>query len=161
MKITKLEPVFSMSNVRGSRVVNPHKLNFSFYFSGNDGNKHSIRVKPIFDPEHMRIGNAGTLELSGNWNYIPGKNDKNVSSKQITIMKKFFKNYIVIFCLVWEGLVDETSASDYFEGYSNLHDFISSLDFYDSYKNQLDNIHDIKSLEAFCRSNNVVNMYGN
>lgn len=161
MKITKLEPVFGMSNVRGNRVVNPHKLPFSFYFSGNDGNKHSIRVKPIFDPEHMRIHNAGNLELSGSWEYTPGINDKNVSSKNIKQMKAFFKKYIAIFCLVWDNLVDETSASDYFEGYINIKEFIKSIDFYDEHKAELDSISSIVELERFCRENKLVNFYGN
>ena len=81
------EDIFAMSNIRGRYVVNPNKLDFSFYFSPGSGVDHSIRVKPVFNPEKLKLSMTGTLKLCDDWEYVRGKDDSSVSEKDIRKMK--------------------------------------------------------------------------
>ena len=155
------EAILCMSNVRGNSVKYPHKLPFSFYFSGRTGIKHDIRVKPVFDPERLIVSEAGTLKLSDDWNYIPGPNDRNVSKHQIRMMKEFFKEYIVLFCAVWDLQLQDGLVEDFFRGLVYIHELIQDLSFYNDYKSELDNINTVEELDKFCRDNNLVNFRGN
>ena len=149
------------ANVRGKKIkVGSGKQPFSFYFSGKNSN-HGIRVKPIFNPDKMLASKAGTLKLCDDWEYTPGEDDKDVSSKQVEDMKGFFREYLVLFCAVWEEQLDDPSLQDYFEGEISLHELIQQLSFYEDYKEDLDQISDVDSLETYCFKNGLVNLYGN
>lgn len=150
-----------MSNIRGKHVKHLSKLSFSFYFSGKDGVSHGPRVKPSFNPDKLRIDKAGTLKLCDDWKYVPGKDDQNVSIRQIREMKEFFQVYIVLFCLVWDLQLSDPVVQDYFEGDISFHEMLEDLDFYEEYKEDLDHTDNIFELENFCRDNNLVNFYGN
>jgi len=50
---------------------------------------------------------------------------------------------------------------DYFEGRIGFDEMLQDLDFYDEYKDELSRIHDIQSMESFCREKDLVNLYGN
>ena len=68
--LNEKEVLFEMSNMRGRYVKNPHKLNFSFYFSSKDAVEgkdlvHGLRVKPVFNPEKISVSKVGTLKLHG------------------------------------------------------------------------------------------------
>ena len=146
--------VFAMSNIRGNKVRVEDPLPFSFFYSPKMSS-HGPRVKPVFDPQKMRIENAGTLKLCDNWRYIPGKND-NPSDKQIEEMKAFFRKYLVVFLLVWDNLVDEPDADEYFKGEITLQEFIACLDFYQDNKEVLDSVKTIGQLEDVCREFNLL-----
>lgn len=154
------EDIFAMSNVLGKFIKVEKNVPFSFYYSPRNSS-HGPRVKPVLNAEKMRISEAGTLALCEDWEFIPGPNDKRASRSIVEEMKQFFKKYLVLFLLVWEGLADDPILGYYLEGRLELADFIKSLDFYEEYKNDLDNIVDVQELEAFCRSHNLVNFYGN
>ena len=158
--ITPTDSVLCMSNVRGRKIQNPHPMPFSFYFSAKEG-QHSIRVKPVFNPTKMNTSTVGTLKLCDDWEYIPGPDDKSISSKKIREMKDFFREYLVLFCAVWDIQIDDGDVYDYFVGDITFDEMLQSFKFYEDYKDDLDQIHDIKSLESFCRRNNIVNMHGN
>lgn len=158
--------LFEMSNVRGSKVKNPHKLDFSFYFStkraiDNKDNVHGIRVKPIFNPETMNTGDVGTLQLHGNWEYIPGKQDEHISSKKIKDMKEFFKYYKTLFCAVWELELEQDVLYDYFRGIINFKELITEFNFYNKYKKDLDNISTLDELTEFIKNSNLFNLWDN
>lgn len=157
---TELQDILCMSNIRGRKVQIPHKLPFSFYFSGKN-RSHGIRVKPIFNPDSMISNKAGNLELHGDWKYTPGKDDKRVSEHAIQLMKQFFRTYLVLFAAVWDFQLPDTTVQDYFEGEISLQDLVSDLDFYRDYKQELNNITTIEELEDFCREYNLVNLHGN
>lgn len=150
--------IFCMSNIRGNKVVVPHKLPFSFYFSERESS-HAIRVKPVFNPNRMSKSSFGTLELHGDWKYTPGPDDKNVSAKQVGLMKQFFKKYKVIFAGVWEVEIPEDSVQDYFKGIISFHQFLQECYFYDDYQEEMDKIKTIEELETFVRENNIFNMW--
>lgn len=155
------DTILCMSNVRGARVKRPSALPFSFYFSAKDGVSHGPRVKPSFNPEKLRMDQAGTLKLCDDWEYIPGKDDTGISMRQIQEMKAFFRANIVLFCLVWDLHVSDPTVQDYFQGQASLKDIITELDFYEEYRKDLDVIQDVTKLDKFCRDNNLVNFYGN
>lgn len=159
--IKSSEAIFAMSNVCGKQVKNPHTLPFSFYFSGNQGVKYGPRVKPVFNDSKLRVNMVGTLDLCNDWKFIPGEDDKHVSKKQIAEMRMFFKAYIVLFCAVWDLQIDDNKVQDYFRDLISFEDMVKSFDFYDKYSEQLDEIHDIRTLENFCREHDLVNFYGN
>ena len=169
MKILKYntpqEDILCMSNVRGRHVENPHKLPFSFFFSegsvADTDIVHGPRVKPIFNPENFRRSLAGTLKLCDDWEFIPGKNDRNISNKDIKEMKNFFRTYLSMFCAVWDSQIDEDYLEEYFKGQRSFDEWIQELDFYEEYKSQLDEIHDVSEFEQFCRNTKVVDLYGN
>lgn len=160
-KYIRSDTILCMSNIRGDHVKHPKPLKFSFYFSSGSGVTHSIRVKPMFNPQKLRASLTGTLKLSDDWAYIPGPDDSNVSNKDIKAMKDFFKQHIVLFCAVWDEQIDDTDLSDYFTGEIEFDELLKCLDFYPDYSDELDTIHDVKDLENFCRANNLVNLYGN
>ena len=155
------EPIFAMSNVRGKYVVNPHNLPFSFYFSSGSGVSHGPRVKVMFNAEKLKSSLTGTLKLCDDWEFIPGVNDKSVKSDKVSEMKLFFKEYIVLFCAVWDEQMQDATLEDYFKGDITFQEMLKDLDFYNEYSESLSKIHDVKTLEDFCRSNNIVNLYGN
>ena len=159
--VSNKDSIFAMSNVRGRYIKNPHQLPFSFYFSSGAGVSHGPRVKPQFNPERLILSLTGTLQLCDDWKYVPGKDDKDVSEKSIRQMKKFFKDYIVLFCLVWDEHMQDATLEDYFKGAISFNEMLQDLEFYSEYKETLDSINSISELDKFCRDNNLVNMYGN
>lgn len=151
------EDIFGMADIRGRQVKIPHSLPFSFYFSERNSS-HGIRVKPIFNPDRMHIEDAGSLELHGSWDFTPGRNDTNISSKSKKIMIDFFKTYKVLFAAVWEGEVQEDVVQDYFRGLISWEDMMSEFDCYTLYESDMKNISNVESLEKFVRDNNIFNM---
>ena len=152
--------ILCMSNVRGDKVRVPHSLPFSFYFSGKN-TSHGIRVKPIFNPSKMMISQAGNLKLCDDWDYNPGENDRHISGKSVQDMKEFFRKYLVLFLLVWDAHLYDTSVQDYFEGDMTLHELVKDLDFYDAHSEVLDQVDSIEDLTDVCRKHNLTNFYGN
>lgn len=155
------DDIMCMSNVLGDDVVHPGKLPFSFYYSTREGVPHSIRVKPIFNDSKMSVSRAGNLKLTDDWEYTPEAGRTHIGHSEIRYMKKFFKDNIVLFCLVWDLQVNEPLLGKYLDGRISLQDFIQKVDFYQDYKADLDNISTVKALEDFCRSHNLVNFHGN
>lgn len=158
--IEACEGLFAMSNVRGKQVVQPYKLPFSFYFSSRYAYSdsqvaHGIRVKPSFNPERMNYRTAGTLKLSDDWKFIPGKDDKAVSNKDIRKMKQFFRDYKVLFAAVWEDVLQENVVLYYFSGIIDWNELLSE---FDCYTKAMDKIKDVVELEEFVRANNLFNM---
>ena len=159
--IRQKDSIIAMANIRGRYVKNPGKLPFSFYFSFFSGVNHGPRVKPMFSPERLISSLTGTLELCDNWEYVPGKDDKNIDEKSIRSMKKFFKDNIVLFCLVWDEHMQDGVLEDYFKGDITFNQMLQDLDFYNEYQLNLDSIRSVQELENFCRVNDFVNLYGN
>lgn len=159
--IENKDAILCMSNVRGQYVKEPHSLPFSFYFSSGSGVTHGPRVKPSFNPRKLKMSQAGTLKLCDDWEYVRGSEDAKVSSKDIKDMKAFFRKYLVLFCAVWDELLQDGTVAYFFTGQTSFDEMVQDLDFYEDYKDDLDKIHDVESLESYCRKNNLVNMYGN
>lgn len=153
----QLEDIECMSNLRGDDVKIPHKLPFSFYFSGNQG-QHDIRVKVVLDPQRMRISKAGTMKLYDDWEYTQGPDDKHVDAKFIESIKDFFRTYLVLFCAAWDDQIDETAIQSYFQGTLQFSDLLKEFDFYTE---EMDSIGDVSELEEYCRANHLVNLHGN
>lgn len=153
--------ILAMSNVRGRYVKNPHSLPFSFYFSSGAGAQHSIRVKPSFNPEKLKYSMTGNLELSDQWTFTPGPYDKSVSEQDVNDMKQFFRDHIVLFAAVWDEQLQDGVLEDYFKGDITFQEMLTDLDFYEDYKVEIDSVSSVSELEEFCRTNDLVNMYGN
>lgn len=156
--------LFEMSNIRGKYVRNPHKLDFSFYFSPKDSTEgkdisHGLRVKPIFNPDKMNIANAGTLKLHGDWKYIPGEGDISVSSKKVNEMGEFFKAYKILFAAVWEKVLPPDALYDYFRGTIDFSELLEEFDFYEDYKKELITIKTVTELHDFIDTRNLFNTW--
>jgi len=152
-----LDEVMCMSNLRGNKIKVPHKMPFSFYFSQKRAS-HSIRVKPMFNPNELDEDLLGNLELHGDWKYTPGKNDKHVKSRLKNEMIDFFKTYKVLFAAVWEKQIEEDSVQDYFRGIISFRELIKEFKFYRKYEVQMDDIRSVQELESFVRKNSIFNM---
>ena len=152
------DDIMCMANLLGKDARVPRQLPFSFYFSTKNA-VHGIRVKPMFNPEKMSIELAGTLKLCDDWEYIPGRDDGNVSGREIRKMKAFFRKYKVLFCAVWCGAVQETPVTDYFRALKTFHDLLMDFDFYEDYKSDMDEIETVEELEEFVREKSLFNMY--
>lgn len=150
-----------MTSIRGKLVKKPNPLPFSFYFSSHGDTKYPISVRPVFDPKRLFLSLTGYLKLYGDWEYIPGKNDRNTKEKDIEAMKQFFKDNIVLFAMVWDEQLQDGVLECYFTGLLSFHKMIQDIDFYKKYKLQMDKLSTVKELEIFCRENNLVNFYGN
>lgn len=149
--------LIEMANIVG-KFVKVEKLNFSFYFSSKDGVPYPIRVKPVFNREKLLKSKTGTLKLTDDWEYIPGEDDGFVSNKLVDEMKNFFREYIVLFCMVWDEQLDDTSVQRYFNGQMTLEELIQEISFYNE---EMSNISTIEELEDYARRTESVNFYGN
>ena len=168
MKLTILNEytdiLFEMANIRGKTVKVPGKLDFSFFFSTKDAVEskdlvHGLRVKPVFNPEKISIHDVGTLKLHGDWEYIPGKNDKSVDAKSIRKMKNFFKTYKILFAAVWENQLPHDAVEDYIRGHITFSDMLKEFYFYDDYKEEIDTIETLDELNFFVVKNNLFNTW--
>lgn len=158
------EFLFEMANIRGKNVKVPHKLDFSFAFTSKDcveskDLQHGLRVKPVFNPEKLHIADVGTLKLFGKWEYTPGKNDKDVSSKRINAMKDFFKTYKILFAAVWEKVLPQDIVQYFLTGDRTLNQLIKEFDFYEDYKEEMNEITTLKELEDFVNEHNSFNTW--
>lgn len=147
-----------LSYAVGKYVNVSHKLDFSFYFSGNVRKGRDIRVLPVFNSERLVRDKTGTLRLCGDWEFTPGIDDQNVSADKIESMKAFFKKYLVLFCLVWDIMLSEFPVQRYFEGKLGLPELIKDIEFYCE---DMEHISSIKELEEYCRKEQSVNFHGN
>ena len=156
------EDILCMSNVRGINVVRPSKLPFSFYFGSKQGNKHDIRIKFIFNPERIIMSKAGVLRLHGNWEVMEGDESDRLGAKQIRLLKDFFREYLILFILVWDEFMQEGVVQEYFEGRADLSDILDDIDFgYPTANLLVRKSTSIADLETICRDNNLVDMRGN
>ena len=153
--------IMCMSDVRGRRIKVEPNVNFSFYYSPRNSS-HGPRVKVVFDPDKINSSQLSNLRLSGDWRFTPNREIGKIPSKDIAEAKAFFRKYLVLILIAWEGATnDQVSIRDYFEGDITLHEFIKELKFYDGYSAQLDKIKTVDQLEQFCRKNDLLNFYGN
>ena len=150
----------AMSNVLGRFITVEDNVPFSFYYSPRQSS-HGPRVKPVLNSSNMRIGDAGTLALCGDWEFKPGRKDIHYSTKVVKSMKNFFRKYLILFLLVWDEQASDPMLGYYLEGRISLNEFIETLDFYEDYQGELDAITNVTELEEFCRRNKLVNFYGN
>lgn len=150
------DDIFGMSNLRG-KYVKTDKINFSFYFSMQKA-AHAIRVKVSFNDTKINESDFGVLELHGDWKFTPGKNDKNVSNKDIQNMKAFFVKYKVLFAAVWNREIYEGDVVEFFRKGITFSELLQEFNFYDAYADKMSEIQNIAELEDFVRKNNVFNM---
>lgn len=80
-------------------------------------------------------------------------------------MKRFFKTYLILFCMLWDEQVADMDVVDYFtKPDMTLEKLIHSSYLYQEhpeYQNELDAVHSVVKLEQLCRRHDWVNMYGN
>lgn len=158
VEIENEDELFEMSNVRGDKMREPHKMKFSFYFSIKGNSRHGIRAKVLFRPDRILIDKAGNLELHGNWKFTPGKDDKEVSQSDVNDMIDFFKEYKVLFAGAWEEKIQADDVQDFFRGRMSLKQIVREIEGYEEYKEVLDKVDSIKELERVVRDNNIFNM---
>lgn len=156
--------MFEMANIRGKHVKVPGRLKFSFFFSPKDVTEgkelvHGIRVKPLFNPEKMSLDMAGTLKLYDDWDYIPGKEDKDVSTKDVKEMKSFFLNYKTLFAAVWEKILPPDSLYDYFRGTISFEELLEEFEFYNEFKDDMKVIKNLSELTAFVKEYELFNLW--
>ena len=92
--------------------------------------------------------------MFGDYEYIPGKNDKDVKEKRINAMREFFIDYKILFAAVWEKVLPQDTLQDYFKGHITLNELIKDFYFYDEYEDILSDIDNLEDLR------NVVCEYG-
>ena len=148
--------LFEMTNVLGSNCVVGGPLNFSFYFSRKDHNRHGIRVKIAWNPNRFTGKEDGNLELHGEYKYVPTNGAKHVSKADVDVARNFFKKYKVLFAAVWEGCLDPSALYDYFRGTYSFKDVIKNL--YVKDETCLAGVTDLNQLENVVRQNHLFNM---
>lgn len=151
------DDIFGMSNLRG-KYVKTDKINFSFYFSMKKAS-HAIRVKVSFNDAKINESDFGVLELHGDWKFTPGRNDKDVSSKDIRNMKAFFVKYKVLFAAVWNKEIYEADVVEFFRKGITFSELLREFDFYDEYAEEMNKIQSVAELESFVRDNHIFNMW--
>lgn len=157
--IDDLDDVMCMANLRGNQVkTETPPLDFSFYFSGRNQNKHGIRAKVVFNPNRLQNDLTGVLELHSDWKFIPGPEDTFVTSKQIRTMKSFFQRNKVLFAAVCENVLQEDVVQDYFRKFLTLDEVIKSLDCYEGNEDLFNDVDSIASLEKIVRKYHLFNM---
>lgn len=85
--------LMEMSNVVGNDVVLEKRLPFSFYFSNKIAvhQRHSIRVKVIWNPSKTPEYADGYIELHGDYKYVVGSHKYKPSEDEKRILRDFCK----------------------------------------------------------------------
>ena len=156
--------LFELANVRGKTVKVPNKLDFSFAFTTKDCTEgkdlyHGFRVKPVFNPEKINADELGTLKMFDDYEYVPGKNDRDIKEKKIKSMKEFFIDYKILFAAVWEKVLPQDTLQDYFKGHITLEELIQEFYFYDEYEDILSEITSLDELRNVVEENNLFNTW--
>lgn len=151
------DDIFGMSNLRG-KYVKTDKIDFSFYFSMQKAS-HAIRVKVSFNDTKINESDFGVLELHGDWKFTPGRNDKDVSNKDIRNMKAFFVKYKVLFAAVWNREIYEGDVVEFFRKGITFSELLQEFNFYDEYEKEMKDIKNVAELEDFVRDNDIFNMW--
>lgn len=137
----------------------PRSLPFSFIYCRSKNLELKPEVLVAFDQSNIDHTCTGRLKLYGDWEYTPRDEDKDRTPREIKRMKTFFENHRVLFCAVWTGLLDEVILQDYFVGDISFEKMLRSLTFYEKNREALNEIHEVKQLEQFCKDMHLVNFY--
>lgn len=154
--------LMEMANAVGNNVKREKNLPFSFFFSSKKAVRgaHGIRVKILWNPSKAPADADGFLELHGDYEYIPGSHKYEPNAKELSIARKFFKKYKVLFSAVWEDvLYDPSQLVMYFYGKISWKELMKQFDTGNSDWNfYIQTTDNIKELEQLVREENMFNM---
>lgn len=154
--------LMEMANAIGNNVRREKNLPFSFFFSSKKAVRgtHGIRVKILWNPSKAPADADGFLELHGDYAYIPGSHKYEPNAKELSIARKFFKKYKVLFSAVWEDvLYDPSQLVMYFYGKISWKELMKQFDTGNSDWNfYIQTTDNIKELEQLVREENMFNM---
>ncbi len=153
--------LMEMANVVGNKVTLESRLPFSFYFSSKKSihNRHSIRLKVIWNPNKAPDDADGYFELHGNYEYIRASHKYKPTAKELETARNFCKKYKVLFAAVWEGVLDPDPLQDYFKGRIKLNELLSKFDIEDDMQYYyLNHCKSLEELETCVRKYNIYNM---
>lgn len=154
--------LMEMANAVGNNVKREKNLPFSFFFSSKKAVRgtHGIRVKILWNPAKAPADADGFLELHGDYEYIPGSHKYEPNAKELSIARKFFKKYKVLFSAVWEDvLYDPSQLVMYFYGKISWKELMEQFDTGNSDWNfYIQTTNNIKELEQLLREENMFNM---
>lgn len=154
--------LMEMANAVGNNVRREKNLPFSFFFSSKKAVKgtHGIRVKILWNPSKALADADGFLELHGDYAYIPGSHKYEPNAKELSIARKFFKKYKVLFSAVWEDvLYDPSQLVMYFYGKISWKELMKQFDTGKSDWNfYISTTENLQELEGMVREENMFNM---
>ena len=151
-----------MANAVGNNVKREKNLPFSFFFSSKKAVRgtHGIRVKILWNPSKAPADADGFLELHSDYEYIPGIHKYESSAEELSIARKFFKKYKVLFAAVWEDVIsDPSQLVMYFYGKISWKELMKQFDTGNSDWNfYIQTTDNVKELEQLVREENIFNM---
>lgn len=154
--------LMEMANAVGNNVRREKNLPFSFFFSSKKAVRgtHGIRVKILWNPAKAPADADGFLELHGDFEYIPGSHKYEPNAKELSIARRFFKKYKVLFSAVWEDVIyDPSQLVMYFYGKISWKELMKQFDTGNSDWNfYIQTTDNIKELEQLVREENMFNM---
>lgn len=154
--------LMEMANAVGNNVRREKNLPFSFFFSSKKAVRgiHGIRVKILWNPSKAPADADGFLELHGDYAYIPGSHKYEPNAKELSIARKFFKKYKVLFSAVWEDvLYDPSQLVMYFYGKISWKELMKQFDTGNSDWNfYISTAENLQELEGMVREENMFNM---
>lgn len=154
--------LMEMANAVGNNVRREKNLPFSFFFSSKKAVRgiHGIRVKILWNPSKAPADADGFLELHGDYAYIPGSHKYEPNAKELSIARKFFKKYKVLFSAVWEDvLYDPSQLVMYFYGKISWKELLEQFDTGKSDWNfYISTAENLQELEGMVREENMFNM---
>ena len=154
--------LMEMANAIGNNVRREKNLPFSFFFSSKKAVRgtHGIRVKILWNPAKAPADADGFLELHGDFEYIPGSHKYEPNAKELSIARRFFKKYKVLFSAVWEDVIyDPSQLVMYFYGKISWKELMKQFDTGNSDWNfYIQTTDNIKELEQLVREENMFNM---
>lgn len=154
--------LMEMANAVGNNVKREKNLPFSFFFSSKKAVRgtHGIRVKILWNPAKAPADADGFLELHGDFEYIPGSHKYEPNAKELSIARRFFKKYKVLFSAVWEDVIyDPSQLVMYFYGKISWKELMKQFDTGNSDWNfYIQTTDNIKELEQLVREENMFNM---
>lgn len=154
--------LMEMANAVGNIVRREKNLPFSFFFSSKKAVRgiHGIRVKILWNPSKAPADADGFLELHGDYAYIPGSHKYEPNAKELSIARKFFKKYKVLFSAVWEDvLYDPSQLVMFFYGKISWKELLEQFDTGKSDWNfYISTAENLQELEGVVREENMFNM---
>lgn len=154
--------LMEMANAVGNNVRREKNLPFSFFFSSKKAVRgaHGIRVKILWNPSKAPADADGFLELHGDYEYIPGSHKYEPNAKELSIARKFFKKYKVLFSAVWEDvLYDPSQLVMYFYGKISWKELMKQFDTGKSDWNfYISTAENLQELEGMVKEENMFNM---
>ena len=154
--------LMEVASVRGKYMAVEKNFPFSFYFSDRRTvhGRHGIRIKVQWNANKINPKDAdGYFELHINMDYVAGSHKYKPSGDELSFARAFIKKYKVLFCTVWDGVLDAEDLEEYFKGIVSFVELKSLFNLKGREYYDVNHAKTLEELEEVVRKSEIFNMY--